>query len=249
MTGTHSGLVRPTWRVPYPHFLNQPTFTLLLLSISFSRPSPILPLCAPDTTAAIGKGFAILSSALTSLALLCAFLVRSGATAAVIPVGPVAEPGVSGAVGLFDRKVLAGLVVGSMVPFLFSALTTKTVGVAAKAMVEEVRRQFTERPGLLAENTAERPDYARCVSISTRAALREMVLPGLLVIAGPLVVGTLFGVRALAGFLVGSLLSAAQLAVSMANSGGAWDNAKKVRGARSALDSANIHRSLHAVTL
>jgi K(+)-stimulated pyrophosphate-energized sodium pump len=169
---------------------------------------------AGNTTAAIGKGFAIGSAALTSLALTSAFITRA-----------------EGALGkelsleLTDPHVLAGLLVGAALPFAFSAMTMKSVGKAAFAMIEEVRRQFRTIPGLM-EGKAK-ADYAKCVDISTAASIKEMIAPGLLVIISPLLVGFLFGVQMLAGLLIGSLIVGVMLAISMANSGGAWDNAKK----------------------
>jgi K(+)-stimulated pyrophosphate-energized sodium pump len=169
---------------------------------------------AGNTTAAIGKGFAIGSAALTSLALTSAFITRA-----------------EGALGkdlsleLTNPHVLAGLLVGAALPFAFSAMTMKSVGKAAFAMIEEVRRQFRTIPGLM-EGKA-RAEYAKCVDISTQASIREMIAPGLLVIISPLAVGFLFGVQMLAGLLIGSLIVGVMLAISMANSGGAWDNAKK----------------------
>jgi len=121
--------------------------------------------------------------------------------------------------------VISGLFIGGMLPFLFAALTMEAVGRAAFEMIEEVRRQFREIPGLL-EGKA-RPDYARCVDISTTASLKQMVLPGLLAILVPITVGVVMGKEALGGFLVGSTLTGVLLAIFMANAGGAWDNAKK----------------------
>ncbi len=168
---------------------------------------------AGNTTAAIGKGFAIGSAALTSLALTSAFLTRAQAGGKTL------------SLEITDPHVLAGLLVGGALPFAFSAMTMKSVGKAAFSMIEEVRRQFRTIPGLM-EGKA-RADYAKCVDISTAASIREMIAPGLLVILTPLVVGFLFGVQMLAGLLIGSLVVGVMLAVSMANSGGAWDNAKK----------------------
>ncbi len=164
---------------------------------------------AGNTTAAIGKGFAIGSAALTSLALTAAFLTRAN-----IPT-----------INMLDAKVMAGLFVGAALPFSFSAMTMRSVGKAAFDMIEEVRRQFRTIPGLL-EGKA-RADYATCVDISTGASLRQMIAPGILVIATPLLTGWLFGVEMLAGLLIGALIVGVMLAISMANSGGAWDNAKK----------------------
>jgi len=162
-----------------------------------------------NTTAAIGKGFAIGSAALTALALFTAY-------------GEVA--GVP-AIDITDAGVIAGLFIGGMLPFLFAALTMEAVGRAAFDMIEEVRRQFRSIPGLM-EGKA-RPDYARCVDISTTAALRQMVIPGLLAIVVPLAIGFIMGKEALGGFLAGSTLTGVLLAIFMANAGGAWDNAKK----------------------
>jgi len=123
--------------------------------------------------------------------------------------------------------VFAFLLIGAMVPFWFSAMTMKSVGSAAMLMVQEVQRQFTENPELLIEGTTKRPDYEKCVAISTQASLREMIAPGALVILTPLITGTFFGVFAVYGLLTGALLTAVMLAISMSNTGGAWDNAKK----------------------
>lgn len=172
---------------------------------------------AGNTTAAIGKGFAIGSAALTSLALTSAFLTRAQ--------GVLAKEGKVLDLSLTDPHVLAGLLIGGALPFAFSAMTMKSVGKAAFDMIEEVRRQFRTIPGLM-EGTG-RPDYAKCVDISTKASIREMIPPGLLVILSPLLVGFLFGPQMLAGLLIGALVVGVMLAVSMANSGGAWDNAKK----------------------
>ena len=162
-----------------------------------------------NTTAAIGKGFAIGSAALTALALFASF-----ATTAQLQ-----------NISLLDPMVIVGLFVGAMLPFLFSAMTMSSVGKAAYSMIEEVRGQFHEKPGIL-EGT-DKPDYARCVSISTSAALKEMIAPGLLAIVAPLLIGILLGTEALGGMLAGSLASGVLLAIMMANAGGAWDNAKK----------------------
>jgi len=119
----------------------------------------------------------------------------------------------------------AGLLVGAMLPYWFSAMTMKSVGKAAMHMVQEIRKQIAERPGIL--DGTEEPDYNRCIAISTDASLREMLPPGALVMFTPIIVGFLFGVEALAGLLAGSLVSGVQIAVIMSNTGGAWDNAKK----------------------
>ncbi len=169
---------------------------------------------AGNTTAAIGKGFAIGAAILTSLALFAAFI-----TAASTLTG---EP-IS--MSLLEPLVFTSLFIGAVLPFLFSAMTMKSVGKAAFDMIEEVRRQFKEIPGIM-EGTGE-PDYAQCVAISTQAALREMIAPGILIMGTPLLAGFLFGVEAVAGILAGSLVTGGVLAIASSNSGGAWDNAKK----------------------
>ncbi|MGP1570291.1 MAG: sodium-translocating pyrophosphatase [Eubacteriales bacterium] len=162
-----------------------------------------------NTTAAIGKGFAIGSAALTALALFASY-------------SQVAQ---LEQISLLDPLVIAGLFIGAMLPFMFSAMTMNSVGKAANDMIEEVRRQFREDKGIM-EGTSK-PDYARCVDISTKAALKEMVAPGLLAIAAPLFVGIVLGTEALGGMLAGALSAGVLLAIMMANAGGAWDNAKK----------------------
>ena len=164
-----------------------------------------------NTTAAIGKGFAIGSAALTALAL---FFSYSQAV-------KLEETGID----LLDYQVVIGLLIGGVLPFVFSAFTMESVSRAAYEMIEEVRRQFKTIPGIL-EGKAK-PDYETCVAISTTAALKEMVVPGVLAVVSPLVVGCLLGVRALGGLLAGSLVTGVLLAIFMSNSGGAWDNAKK----------------------
>ncbi|MGS0972789.1 MAG: sodium-translocating pyrophosphatase [Candidatus Izemoplasmataceae bacterium] len=163
-----------------------------------------------NTTAAIEKGFAIGSAAMTSIALFSAFIRKAG-----LSVIDVANP-----------EVMSGLIIGAMLAFFFSSLVIKSVGRAANKMIEEVRRQFREMPGILLGT--QKPDYAECVSISTTAALKEMVVPALLAIATPLTVGFLFGSEVLGGMLAGTLVTGIMLAIFMANSGGAWDNAKKL---------------------
>ncbi|HCI04025.1 TPA: sodium-translocating pyrophosphatase [Candidatus Peribacteria bacterium] len=164
---------------------------------------------AGNTTAAIGKGFAIGSAALTALALFAAFSTAAGLES----------------INLMNPLTLIGLLLGGTLPFLFSAMTMKAVGRAAFKMIEEVRRQFRTIKGLM-EGEAE-ADSARCVSIATAAAIREMMLPGLMAVASPVVVGLVLGAEALGGLLAGALVTGVLLAISMANSGGAWDNAKK----------------------
>jgi len=170
---------------------------------------------AGNTTAAIGKGFAIGSAALTALALFSAFITQC----------KTMDPDRYNQVDLLDPRVMCGLLVGGALTCAFSAMTMRSVGLAALKMIEEVRRQFRSIPGLL-EGTG-RADYAKCVDIATAASLREMMAPGLMVVITPILVGWLFGVHMLAGVLVGALVTAVMFAVSMANSGGAWDNAKK----------------------
>ena len=162
-----------------------------------------------NTTAATGKGFAIGSAVLTALALLAAYSEVSGVET----------------FDLLETNVLMGLILGALMPFLFGALTMQAVGRAAVAMVNEVRRQFREIDGLL-EGTAK-ADYTRAVDISTRGAMREMVLPGVLAVATPVAVGAILGPEALGGLLVGAIATGFLLAIMMANAGGAWDNAKK----------------------
>ena len=174
---------------------------------------------AGNTTAAIGKGFAIGSAALVSLALFGAFVtrIRYSSNNAIFASG----------VNILEPLTFAFLVMGGMIPFAFAAMTMKSVGLAAMQMVLEVQRQFDEKPHLLDANPTERPDYDACIAISTKASLKEMVPPGAMIIFTPLLTGIFFGVTAVAGLLVGSLVASIQLAISMSNSGGAWDNAKK----------------------
>ncbi len=164
---------------------------------------------AGNTTAAMGKGFAIGSAALTALALFSAYVTQCELTS----------------IDLLDPWVMAGLMVGGALTCAFSAMTMRSVGLAALAMIEEVRRQFRTIPGLM-EGTAE-AEYAKCVDIATAASLREMLRPGLMVVFTPILVGWLFGEKMLAGVLIGALVTAVIFAISMANSGGSWDNAKK----------------------
>ena len=162
-----------------------------------------------NTTAAVGKGFAIASAALTALALFAAFVTFTG---------------IDG-INIFKADVLAALFVGGMIPVVFSALAMKSVGKAAMQMVQEVRRQFREIPGIL-EGTGK-PEYGKCVAISTQAALREMILPGLLTIITPILVGLIFGAEPLGGYMAGVCVSGVMWAIFQNNAGGAWDNAKK----------------------
>jgi len=193
-----------------------------------------------NTTAATGKGFAIGSAALTALALLASYIeeVKIGLehigekfiTLTDGTVKAVADANMLDLIDLYqinlmNPKVLVGAFIGSMMAFLFCGLTMNAVGRAAQSMVEEVRRQFREIKGIL-DGTGT-PDYARCVEISTKGAQKEMLLPSLLAIVVPIAVGFIFGVSGVMGLLIGSLCSGFVLAVFMANSGGAWDNAKK----------------------
>eukprot|EP00227_Mantoniella_beaufortii_P010006 CAMPEP_0197583860 /NCGR_PEP_ID=MMETSP1326-20131121/6638_1 /TAXON_ID=1155430 /ORGANISM="Genus nov. species nov., Strain RCC2288" /LENGTH=756 /DNA_ID=CAMNT_0043148139 /DNA_START=153 /DNA_END=2423 /DNA_ORIENTATION=- len=169
---------------------------------------------AGNTTAAIGKGFAIGSACLVGLALFGAFVTRAGLT--------------TDEISLLSPLIFASLIFGAMIPYWFFAMTMKSVGKAANEMVKEVARQFREIPGLLEGAPGHAPaDHARCIAISTDASLREMILPGVLVMATPLLFGTLLGTDAVAGLLAGSIASAVQMAISSSNTGGAWDNAKK----------------------
>jgi len=162
-----------------------------------------------NTTAAIGKGFAIGSAALTALVLAVSYT-------------QIAQIGV---IDLISYKVVIGLFIGGLLPFVFSSLSMAAVGQAAFGIVNEVRRQWKEIPGLMEGTT--KPDYARCVEISTQAALKQMIAPGVLAVAAPILMVLLFGKEALGGFLLGAIVTGFMLAVMMANSGGAWDNAKK----------------------
>lgn len=162
-----------------------------------------------NTTAAIGKGLAIGSAALTALALFVAY----------------AQAVKLDTIDLKDPKVMVGLFIGGLLPFLFSALSIQAVGRAAQKMIDEVRRQFREIPGIM-EGTGK-PEYERCVDISTAAALREMVIPGLMAVVVPVAVGLVLGAEALGGLLGGSIVTGVMMAIFMANAGGAWDNAKK----------------------
>ena len=162
-----------------------------------------------NTTAAIGKGFAIGSAALTALALFAAYGIAVNLDT----------------INMMNPPVFIGLLIGAMLPFLFSSLTMTAVGNAASQIVEEVRRQFRENPGIM-EWTVD-PDYERCISISTKSAIHQMILPGVIAIAAPLLIGLVLGKEALGGLLVGSLGAGFMLAITMANAGGAWDNAKK----------------------
>ena len=162
-----------------------------------------------NTTAAIGKGFAIGSAALTALALFASYTQAVNLEA----------------INLLNPLTLVGVLVGGMLPFLFGALTMQSVGKAAGEMVSEVRRQFKEKPGIL-EGT-EKPEYSTCVEISTRAALREMIAPGIIAVLSPLVVGILLGKEALAGLICGGVVTGVMMAILMSNAGGAWDNTKK----------------------
>ena len=179
-----------------------------------------------NTTAAIGKGFAIGSAALTALALFVSYATEVKLAS----------------IDLLSPHVVIGLLIGGMLPFAFSALAMDSVSKAAYKMIEEVRRQFREIPGILEGNG--RPDYGACVSISTRAALREMIVPGIMAVAVPMLVGILLGPAALGGLLAGSLVTGVLLAIYMSNSGGAWDNAKKyIEGGNHGGKGSNAHKA------
>ena len=173
-----------------------------------------------NTTAAMGKGFAIGSAALTALALFVSF-----AESAKVEIGgklvKLSEAGIS----ILDPAVVIGLLIGGMLPFVFSAMTMDSVSKAANKMIEEVRRQFREIPGIM--EGKGKPDYKKCVSISTTAALKEMLIPGLMAVIVPLAVGFILGPAALGGLLAGALVTGVMMAMFMSNAGGAWDNAKK----------------------
>ena len=166
-----------------------------------------------NTTAATGKGFAIGSAVLTALALMATYGTVAGITS----------------LNLMDPKVLVGIIIGGLLPFVFAGLTMQAVGTAAGEMIEEVRRQFREIPGLKEGKKGVKPDAAKAVEISTTGSLKAMILPGLLAIITPILVGIIpfLGANALGGLLAGSIVSGFLLAIFMANSGGAWDNAKK----------------------
>jgi K(+)-stimulated pyrophosphate-energized sodium pump len=165
-----------------------------------------------NTTAAIGKGFAIASAALTSLALFAAFMEMTGLKG----------------IDISNPSVLGGLFIGAMIPFLFSSLAMSAVGRAANAMVTEVRRQFREIKGLLEGKEGVEADYKKCVEISTNAAIREMLLPGLLALGAPVCIGLFAGAEVLGGSLAGITVSGVLMAIFQSNAGGAWDNAKKM---------------------
>lgn len=162
-----------------------------------------------NTTAAMGKGFAIGSAALTALSLFVSY-------AEVVKIDTI---------NIIDPRVIIGLFIGGMLPFVFSAWTMSSVSKAAYSMIEEVRRQFREIPGIMEEKA--KPDYTKCVDISTRAALREMIRPGILAVIAPLAMGIILGPEALGGMLAGALVTGVLMAIFLANAGGAWDNAKK----------------------
>jgi K(+)-stimulated pyrophosphate-energized sodium pump len=163
-----------------------------------------------NTTAAIGKGFAIGSAALTAIILFTAFQATTGI----------------GIIDLTDPKVISGILLGAVIPYLFSSLSMTAVGKAAFAMIEEVRRQFKEKPGILLDT--ELPDYKKCVDISTASALKKMMLPGIIASSSPVIIGFTGGIEMLAGLLTGVTASGVVLAIFMSNTGGAWDNAKKM---------------------
>jgi len=188
---------------------------------------------AGNTTAAIGKGFAIGSAALVSLALFGAFVTIVGLDAQ--------------GVNLLKPFEFAGLLVGAMLPYWFSAMTMKSVGLAANGMVLEVRRQLEEHPEI--RRRERDPDYEKCIAISTDHSLREMMPPGALVMLTPIIVGFFFGTHALAGVLAGALVSGVQIAISSANMGGAWDNAKKFIEAKGLGENLGKHSAPHAAAV
>jgi K(+)-stimulated pyrophosphate-energized sodium pump len=181
-----------------------------------------------NTTAATGKGFAIASAALTSLALFAAFMGISGITS----------------IDISNARVLGGLFVGAMIPFIFSSLAIAAVGRAAMAMVQEVRRQFREIPGIL-EGTGM-PEYGRCVAISTQAAIREMLIPGAIALIVPVIVGFTMGPEVLGGLLAGVTVSGVLMAMFQSNAGGAWDNAKKSFEKGAMIDGALVYKGSDA---
>ena len=162
-----------------------------------------------NTTAAMGKGFAIGSAALTALALFVSYANAVGMDA----------------INILAPRVTIGIFIGGMLTFLFSAFTMESVSKAAYKMIEEVRRQFREKPGIM--KGTEKPDYKSCVAISTTAALHEMMFPGIMAVVVPVIVGVVLGVEALGGLLSGALVTGVLMAIFMSNAGGAWDNAKK----------------------
>ncbi len=179
-----------------------------------------------NTTAAMGKGFAIGSAALTALALFVSY-----ATEVKLD-----------SIDILSPRVVIGLLIGGMLPFAFSALTMESVSKAAYKMIAEVRRQFREIPGIL--EGSGKPDYSSCVSISTKAALHEMIIPGIMAVAAPLLVGIIFGPAALGGLLAGSLVTGVLLAIYMSNAGGAWDNAKKyIEGGHNGGKGSDAHKA------
>jgi K(+)-stimulated pyrophosphate-energized sodium pump len=181
-----------------------------------------------NTTAAVGKGFAIASAALTALALFAAYVTFTG---------------IDG-INIFKADVLAMLFVGGMIPVVFSALAMQSVGKAAMEMVYEVRRQFKEIPGIL--EGKGKPEYAKCVDISTKAALREMLIPGLITIITPIFIGLLFGAEPLGGYMAGVCVSGVMWAIFQNNAGGAWDNAKKSFEAGVEIDGEMVYKGSEA---
>ena len=162
-----------------------------------------------NTTAAMGKGFAIGSAALTAMALFMSYAQQVNLSA----------------INILSYTTIIGLLIGGMLPFLFSAFTMESVSKAAYSMIEEVRRQFREIPGIMEGKS--KPDYTKCVDISTKAALREMIIPGVMAVIAPIIIGVLLGTEAVGGMLAGSLVTGVMMAIFMSNAGGAWDNAKK----------------------
>jgi K(+)-stimulated pyrophosphate-energized sodium pump len=178
-----------------------------------------------NTTAATGKGFAIGSAGLTALALLLSYAVATN----IVTIGSggvvAINPDFTSQMSLLDASMVSGILIGVMLPGVFCALTMTAVGKTTSLIVDEVRRQFREIKGIM--DGSEKPEYGKCVSICTTAALKQMILPALMAIIVPLLVGFILGKCALAGFLMGAIASGFLLAIAMANAGGSWDNAKK----------------------
>jgi K(+)-stimulated pyrophosphate-energized sodium pump len=178
-----------------------------------------------NTTAAVGKGFAIGSAALTALALFVTYAQKAQVVVEFDGVTILSQTLMETGIDILDNRTVIGLLIGGMLPFLFSAFTMESVSKAAYKMIEEVRRQFRADKGILAGTS--KPDYTSCVAISTQASLKEMIIPGVMAVVAPILVGVLLGVQAVGGLLAGSLVTGVLMAIFMSNAGGAWDNAKK----------------------
>ena len=170
-----------------------------------------------NTTAAIGKGFAIGSAAFAALSLIVSYIWGTAKSAGAIHINPI--------INLVNPYTLIGIIIGGMLPHLFTALLINGVASTASIMIDEIRRQFREKPGIL--EGKEKPDYARCIAITAHGAISKMIAPGMIAIVTPFIMGYIFGQYAVAGLLIGSLSSAIMIALYSANAGGAWDNAKK----------------------